>query len=171
MPTESLKITTSAGHQLSGSLELPTGLVRGAAVFAHCFTCTKQSKAATAVSRALAREGIAIFEAAAAEVESAETLREVIEASRGAVREFKAHQKVRRLYTHVHLDLAKFERRLDRLDAAIDRAQEAGADVTEAGAESEAAAEDLAAAADQVAAVDPSQTGSEVMGELKEAHA
>jgi putative redox protein len=59
MPTESLKITTSEGHELSGSLEMPTGLVRGAAVFAHCFTCTKQSKAATAVSRALAREGIA----------------------------------------------------------------------------------------------------------------
>jgi len=59
MPTESLKITTTHGHELSGSLELPTGLVRGAALFAHCFTCTKQSKAATAVTRALAREGIA----------------------------------------------------------------------------------------------------------------
>lgn len=59
MPTENLKIVTSDGHELSGALELPTGLVRGAAVFAHCFTCTKQSKAATAVTRALAREGIA----------------------------------------------------------------------------------------------------------------
>ena len=59
MPTESLKITTSEGHELSGALELPSGLVRGAALFAHCFTCTKQSKAATAVTRALAREGIA----------------------------------------------------------------------------------------------------------------
>ena len=59
MPTEQIAITTSAGHELSGSLELPTGLVRGAALFAHCFTCTKQSKAAVAVSRALAREGIA----------------------------------------------------------------------------------------------------------------
>ena len=59
MPTENLKITTSEGHELSGALELPTGLVRGAAVFAHCFTCTKQSKAATAVTRALARQGIA----------------------------------------------------------------------------------------------------------------
>ncbi len=59
MPTENLAIMTSEGHELSGALELPTGLVRGAAVFAHCFTCTKQSRAATAVSRALAREGIA----------------------------------------------------------------------------------------------------------------
>ena len=59
MPTEAIAITTTAGHELSGALELPTGLVRGAALFAHCFTCTKQSKAAVAVSRALAKEGIA----------------------------------------------------------------------------------------------------------------
>ncbi len=59
MPTESLTIPTNAGYDLSGSLELPTGLIRGAALFAHCFTCTKASKAAVAVSRALAAEGIA----------------------------------------------------------------------------------------------------------------
>ncbi|MBX7540715.1 bifunctional alpha/beta hydrolase/OsmC family protein [Qipengyuania sphaerica] len=59
MPTENIKIATDAGHDLTGSLELPTGLVRGAALFAHCFTCTKNSKAAVTVSRALAREGIA----------------------------------------------------------------------------------------------------------------
>ncbi|MEC9066385.1 MAG: bifunctional alpha/beta hydrolase/OsmC family protein [Pseudomonadota bacterium] len=59
MPTEKIAVTTAAGHELSGSLELPTGLVRGAALFAHCFTCTSQSKAAVAVARALAREGIA----------------------------------------------------------------------------------------------------------------
>ena len=59
MPTETISITTDAGHELSGSLELPTGLVRGAALFAHCFTCTRNSKAAVAVARALAKEGIA----------------------------------------------------------------------------------------------------------------
>ncbi len=59
MPTETLSITTRAGHRLEGSLEMPTGLVRGAALFAHCFTCTKQSRAAVAVARALAAEGIA----------------------------------------------------------------------------------------------------------------
>ncbi len=59
MPTESLTIRTLTGHVLNGALELPTGLVRGAALFAHCFTCTKQSRAAVSVSRALAREGIA----------------------------------------------------------------------------------------------------------------
>ena len=59
MPTENITIRTDAGHMLSGALELPTGLVRGAALFAHCFTCTKQSRAAVATTRALAREGIA----------------------------------------------------------------------------------------------------------------
>jgi len=59
MPTETLAFPTPAGHSLEGALELPTGLVRGAALFAHCFTCTKQSRAAVAVSRALARQGIA----------------------------------------------------------------------------------------------------------------
>ena len=59
MPTEKISITTPAGHELAGSLELPTGLVRGAALFAHCFTCTQQSKAAIAVTRALAGLGIA----------------------------------------------------------------------------------------------------------------
>ena len=59
MPTERLTITSPAGNELAGSLELPTGLVRGAALFAHCFTCTRQSRAAVHVARALAAEGIA----------------------------------------------------------------------------------------------------------------
>lgn len=59
MPTEKLTIPTSRGYELSGALELPTGLVRGAALFAHCFTCTKHSRAAVEVTRALARHGIA----------------------------------------------------------------------------------------------------------------
>lgn len=59
MPTETITIQTPSGHSLAGSLELPTGLVRGTALFAHCFTCTKQSRAAVAVARALAKNGIA----------------------------------------------------------------------------------------------------------------
>ncbi len=58
MPTEPFTIDTRMGHSLEGSLEMPTGLVRGAALFAHCFTCTRQSKAAITVARALATEGI-----------------------------------------------------------------------------------------------------------------
>ena len=59
MPTESVTIPTDRGHSLSGALELPAGPVGGAALFAHCFTCTKQSRAAVAISRALAGHGLA----------------------------------------------------------------------------------------------------------------
>lgn len=59
MPTESQTIPTSRGYELAGSLELPDGPACGVAVFAHCFTCTRQSKAAVEVTRALAGAGIA----------------------------------------------------------------------------------------------------------------
>ena len=59
MPTENLTIPKPDGTKLAGSIELPEGEVRGVAVYAHCFTCTRQSKAAVAVCRALARHGFA----------------------------------------------------------------------------------------------------------------
>lgn len=59
MPTETIAVPTDRGHALSGSLDLPEGKVHGVALFAHCFTCTKQSRAAVAISRGLARHGIA----------------------------------------------------------------------------------------------------------------
>lgn len=59
MPNETLTIPTPGGHSLAGTLELPDGEVLGAALFAHCFTCTRQSKAAVNVSRELARHGLA----------------------------------------------------------------------------------------------------------------
>lgn len=59
MPTETVTIPTTRGYPLSGSLELPEGVVHGAALYAHCFTCTRQSRAAIEIARALAQEGIA----------------------------------------------------------------------------------------------------------------
>ena len=59
MPSESIRITRAGGPALAATLELPDGNPRGAAVFAHCFTCTRQSKAAVAVSRELSDRGIA----------------------------------------------------------------------------------------------------------------
>ena len=56
---EKISFPAASGHMLEGVLELPEGPPRGIALFAHCFTCTKQSKAAVAVSRALAEEGLA----------------------------------------------------------------------------------------------------------------
>ncbi len=44
---------------LHARLEKPQGKIRAAALFAHCFTCSKDSRAATFVSRALVGHGIA----------------------------------------------------------------------------------------------------------------
>ena len=59
MPREKLTFASTLGHQLTGTLELPAGRIEGAAVFAHCFTCSQASKGATYITRALARRGIA----------------------------------------------------------------------------------------------------------------
>ena len=44
---------------LAGTIEKPEGEPIGAAVFAHCFTCTRTSLAAVTISRTLASHGIA----------------------------------------------------------------------------------------------------------------
>lgn len=49
----------STGAALAARLELPQGEPRGYAVFAHCFTCSKDSKAASRIARALTGAGIA----------------------------------------------------------------------------------------------------------------
>lgn len=60
--TEKFQFTSKNGQTLDGRLELPRGDTPIAvALFAHCFTCTKQSRAATHVSAALADMGIAVL--------------------------------------------------------------------------------------------------------------
>jgi putative redox protein len=49
------------GQPLAGRLELPAGDVKATAVFAHCFTCGKDSVAATRISRELADRGVAVL--------------------------------------------------------------------------------------------------------------
>ena len=49
------------GSQLSGHLEPPEGTPRGWAIFAHCLTCGKDSRAAVHISRALSRAGIGVL--------------------------------------------------------------------------------------------------------------
>ena len=46
------------GYRLSGKLDLPTSEPQGWAIFAHCFTCGKDSLAASRLARALAARGI-----------------------------------------------------------------------------------------------------------------
>lgn len=63
MSTHRIPVTFagSDGTTLSGRLDLPGGTPRAWALFAHCFTCSKNSKAATFISAALAARGIAVL--------------------------------------------------------------------------------------------------------------
>ena len=51
----------AAGSRISGRLEPPEGTPRGWAIFAHCFTCGKDNRAAVHISRALSRAGIGVL--------------------------------------------------------------------------------------------------------------
>lgn len=53
--------TSRRGLTLTGRLELPPRPIRAYAIFAHCFTCSKNVKAATQVSSELADHGIAVL--------------------------------------------------------------------------------------------------------------
>lgn len=50
-----------SGAELVGTLELTDGPPRATALFAHCFTCSRTSKAASRISTALAACGIAVL--------------------------------------------------------------------------------------------------------------
>ena len=52
---------TTGGHTLTGRLERPPGPPRAYAVFAHCFTCSKNVAAATRIARELAGRGVAVL--------------------------------------------------------------------------------------------------------------
>jgi len=59
MSTEAIRFPGMQGHELAARLDTPAGVPRAYTLFAHCFTCSKDSKAATYVSQALAGHGIA----------------------------------------------------------------------------------------------------------------
>ncbi|HSE01396.1 MAG TPA: bifunctional alpha/beta hydrolase/OsmC family protein [Burkholderiales bacterium] len=59
MPTESIRFPAPGGRELAARLDTPAGAPLGYALFAHCFACSKDSKAAAYVSQALAGHGIA----------------------------------------------------------------------------------------------------------------
>jgi putative redox protein len=61
MPSTPLRIAATHGHALAARLEMPAGSPRAYAVFAHCFTCSKDSKAAVYIGQALAARGIAVL--------------------------------------------------------------------------------------------------------------
>lgn len=63
MSIQSSKVTFpgAQGGQLAARLDLPQGPVRAHAVFAHCFTCSKDIFAASRIAGALAERGIAVL--------------------------------------------------------------------------------------------------------------
>jgi putative redox protein len=61
MRTERFEFANSRGHTLAGRLDQPDGAATAWAVFAHCFTCDKSSKAAVRISRALADRGVGVL--------------------------------------------------------------------------------------------------------------
>jgi uncharacterized OsmC-like protein/pimeloyl-ACP methyl ester carboxylesterase len=61
MSSSLVRFPATAGQQLAGRLEMPAGRPRAYALFAHCFTCSKDSKGAAFVSQALAARGIAVL--------------------------------------------------------------------------------------------------------------
>ena len=61
MPSERFQFTSSEGHQLAASLDLPEHEPLAYALFAHCFTCGKDVLAAKRIAVALAAKGIAVL--------------------------------------------------------------------------------------------------------------
>ncbi|MGH8708309.1 MAG: bifunctional alpha/beta hydrolase/OsmC family protein [Burkholderiales bacterium] len=59
MPTETIRFPGREGRELAARLDTPAAAARAYALFAHCFTCSKDSKAAAYISQALAAQGIA----------------------------------------------------------------------------------------------------------------
>ena len=58
---EKIQFPGSHGHTLSGRLHRPTDTPRAVALFAHCFTCSKDLRAARAIAQALVDDGIAVL--------------------------------------------------------------------------------------------------------------
>lgn len=59
MPTDAIRFPGRQGRSLAARLDAPAQAPRAYALFAHCFTCSKDSKAAAYVAQALAAHGIA----------------------------------------------------------------------------------------------------------------
>jgi uncharacterized OsmC-like protein/alpha/beta superfamily hydrolase len=61
MPAEKFDFRSAQGHTLAALLDRPAGPVRAVALFAHCFTCGKDNKAARRIAEGLTLHGIAVL--------------------------------------------------------------------------------------------------------------
>ena len=61
MPSEKLSFIGDTGAELAALFDKPSGPILATAIFAHCFTCSKDILAARRISRRLASAGIAVL--------------------------------------------------------------------------------------------------------------
>ncbi|MGI9262553.1 MAG: alpha/beta hydrolase, partial [Woeseiaceae bacterium] len=61
MHSKKVEFENRNGQRLSGILDQPDGSAVGYALFAHCFTCSKNLKAASNIASALSDAGIAVL--------------------------------------------------------------------------------------------------------------
>jgi putative redox protein len=61
MPAERLDFSNAQGEKLAALFDRPDGPIRAVALFAHCFTCGKDNKAARLIAHGLVTHGIAVL--------------------------------------------------------------------------------------------------------------
>jgi putative redox protein len=61
MPSERIEFAGSQGTKLAGRLDTPNVQAKAWAVFAHCFTCSKDTKAAAYIAGALSEAGYGVM--------------------------------------------------------------------------------------------------------------
>lgn len=61
MSSQRVSFPNGRGQQLAAALHLPNGVASAFVLFAHCFTCGKDSAAAARIARALAAQGFAVL--------------------------------------------------------------------------------------------------------------
>ena len=61
MRTQTFDFAGNSSQRLSGRLDLPSGPVTSYVIFAHCFTCNKNSIAAARIARALTARGFGVL--------------------------------------------------------------------------------------------------------------
>jgi putative redox protein len=61
MPTQKLEFTGHGGDTLAARFDMPDGKAKAVALFAHCFTCSKDIPAARRIAARLAGLGIAVL--------------------------------------------------------------------------------------------------------------
>ena len=58
---QKITFTGSKGEALAARMDMPAGFIRATAIFAHCFTCSKDILAAKRIAGELSAKGIAVL--------------------------------------------------------------------------------------------------------------